>query len=93
MDYLHTYLEAYIHYHASDIVLNVDSDAAYLVAPKAQSWIAGFFHLSDHPNVTKHPKMNGAILVECKTLQHVVSLLAEAKVVGIFHNAGVAVPI
>ena len=93
MDYLHTYPNAYLRYYASNMVLHVDSDAAYLVAPKARSRVAGYFHLSDHPNVTKHPKLNGAILVECKTLRHVVSSSAEAEVAGIFHNAGMAVPI
>ena len=93
MDYLHTYPEAYIRFYASDMILHVDSDAAYLVAPKARSRIAGYFHLSDHPNITQHPKLNGAILVECKTLRHVVSSSAEAEVAGIFHNATMAVPI
>ena len=89
MDYLHTYPDAYVRYYASNMVLHVDSDAAYLVAPKAQSWVAGYFHLSDHPNITKHLKLNGAILVECKTL----SSSAESEVAGIYHNAGMAIPI
>ena len=93
MDYLNTHPDAYVRYHASDMVLHVDSDTAYLVAPKARSRVAGYYHLSDHPNITKHSKMNGAILVECKTLRHVVSSSAEAEVAGIFHNAGTAVPI
>ena len=93
MDYLHTYPDVYVRYYASDMVLYVDSDAAYLVAPKARSRIAGYFYCSDHPNVTKRPKANGAILVECKTLRHVVSSSAEAEVAGIFHNATTAVPI
>ena len=93
MDYLNTYPDAYIRFYASDMILHVDSDAAYLVAPKAKSRIAGYFHLTEHPNVTKHPKLNGAILVECKTLRHVVSSSAEAEVAGIFHNATMAVPI
>ena len=93
MDYLNTYPNAYIRYYASDMVLHIDSDAAYLVAPNARSRIAGYFHLSDHPNITKHPTLNGAILVECKTLRHVVSSSAEAEVAGIFHNAGMALPI
>ena len=37
MDYLNTYPDAYIRFYASNMVLCVDSDAAYLVAPKAQS--------------------------------------------------------
>ena len=93
MDYLHIYPNDYLRYHASDMVLHIDSDAAYLVAPKARSRIAGYFYLSDHPNITKHPKLNGAVLVECKTLRHVVSSAAEAEVAGIFHNAGIAIHI
>ena len=75
------------------MILHVNSDAADLVAPKARSRIAGNFHLLEHPNITKHPKLNGAILVECKTLRHVVSSSAESEVAGIYHNSGIAIPI
>ena len=34
-----------------------------------------------------------SILVECKTLRHVVALSAEAEVAGVFHNAQVAIPL
>ena len=90
---MNTYPDAYIQYYASDMVLHVDSDAAYLVAPKVKSRVAGYFHLSGHPNIRKHPKLNRAIQVECKTLCHVVSSAEEVKVAGIFHNAGMALPI
>ena len=93
MDYAATYPNVYIRYHASDIVLHVDSDAVYLVAPKAKSRIAGYFHLSDHPMRTKDPRLNGAVLVECKTLKHVVASAAEAEIAGVFHNAQVSIPI
>ena len=79
MDYLNTYPGAYIRYYASNMVLHVDSDAAYLVDTKAKSCIAAYYHLSNHPNITKHPKLNSAILVEYKTLRHVVSSSAEAE--------------
>ena len=46
MDYLHTYPEAVIRYYASDMILKITSDAAYLVQPKARSRIAAHFHLS-----------------------------------------------
>ena len=52
MNYVNTYPNAYIRFYVSDIILHVDRDAAYLVAPKARSRIAGYFHLSDHPNIT-----------------------------------------
>ena len=35
MDYAHTYPNATIRYHASDMCLHIDSDAAYLVQPQA----------------------------------------------------------
>ena len=71
MDYTATYPNAFIRYHASDMILNIDSDAAYLVAPQAKSRIAGYYHLAHHP--TKTQTINGAILVECKTRRHVVA--------------------
>ena len=92
MDYLHTYPDAFLRFYASDMVLHVESDAAYLVAPKARSRIAGYFHLSAHPNKTNNPTINATIQVECKTLRHVVSSSAEAEVAGIFHNATMALP-
>ena len=50
MDYLHTYPDAYICFYASDMILHIDSDAAYLVAPKDHSRVAGYFNLSNPPN-------------------------------------------
>ena len=49
MDYVATYPNCYLRYHASDMILNIDSDAAYLVLPKAKSRIAGYYHLSSSP--------------------------------------------
>jgi hypothetical protein len=90
MDYVATYPTAYIRYHASDMKLSIDSDAAYLVAPKARSGVAGYYHLTNNP---LPPLLNGAIHVECKTLRHVLSSAAEAETGGIFHNAQIAIPI
>ena len=93
MDYVATYPDAYIRYHASEMILNVDSDAAYLVLPKAKSRIAGFFHLTDNVYNTKAPPRNGPLLVECKTIKHVVTSAAEAETSALFHNAKTAIPI
>ena len=92
MDYVATYPDAYIRYHASDMILNVESDAAYLVLPNAKSRIAGFFQLTDrHPTNNKSP--NGPLLVECKTIKHVVTSAAEAETSALFHNAKTSIPI
>ena len=37
--------------------------------------------------------LNAAVLVECKTIKHVVSSAAEAEVAGLFHNAATALEI
>ena len=92
MDYDDTYPNTYLRYRASSMILNVDSDAAYLVQPQAKSRIAGYFHLSNLPTPTQHPTVNGAILIECKTLRHVVASAAEAETAGVFHNAQMAIP-
>ena len=93
MDYAATFPNTYVRYYASDMMLQVDSDAAYLVQPQAKSRIAGYFQLNNLPKSTPHPTVNGAILVECKTLRHVVASAAEAETAGVFHNAQTAIPI
>ena len=49
MDYAATYPNVYVRYHASDIILSIDSDTVYLVLPQAKSRIAGYFQLNDNP--------------------------------------------
>jgi hypothetical protein len=61
--------------------------------PKARSRIAGYYYLGNHPSTGPHPELNGTILIECKTLKHVVASAAEAETGGIFHNAQMALPI
>ena len=68
------------------MILNVDSDANYLVAPGAKSHIAGFFYFKNAPDGTVLPELNNSIHVECKYLRQVVTSAAEAEVGGIFHN-------
>ena len=88
MDYLHNYLEVKIRYYASDMKLHIESDAAYLVFPKADSCIAGYFIFP-----SQHKKLNGAILVECRGICHDIASAAEAEMAGVFHNAQIAIPI
>ena len=87
LQYLATYPNTRIRFYASDMLLYVDSDAAYLIAGKAKSRIAGCFYCSDR-SITNppKPKLNGPIHVECKLLRHVVTSAAEAKTAGLFIN-------
>ena len=71
MDYAATYPNAKLQFFASDMILHVDSDAAYLVQPGARSRIAGYYILSNHsPPAPIIPRRapNAPILIECKTL-------------------------
>ena len=47
LNYMATYPNAKIRFFRSNMILHTDSDAAYLVAPKAKSRIAGYYFLSD----------------------------------------------
>jgi hypothetical protein len=80
MDYLHTYPNAVIRYHASDMILKITSDAAYLVQPKARSRAAVHFHLG----WSNSSRTNGAVDVLCKTIKNVVTSAAEAETGGIY---------
>ena len=71
IDNAYIYPDEIICYHASDIHLYIDSDAAYLVFSKARSCAAGYFYLSnklDNMYIIPTPKLNGSILIECHTL-------------------------
>jgi len=70
------------------MILTIDSDAAYLVAPKARSRIAGFNSVKKFIIY-----INDAILIERKTFHHVVASSVEAETAGILHNAQVVLPI
>jgi hypothetical protein len=96
LDYAATSPDAVIRYHASDMVLHLDTDAAYLVLPQARSRIAGHYFLSDNPPTPPtmpKPKPNGPIHTECRTLRSVVSSAAEAECGGLYHNSQNAIPI
>ena len=93
LDYVNTYQNVLVRFYASDMILNIETDAAYLVLPKARSRLAGYFYMGHHKG-KKSPftPLNGATLVECKTILHVVASAAEAETAGLFHNAQIAVP-
>ena len=72
------------------MIIHVDSNAVYLVAPKARRRIAGYYYLL---TIQRPSPLNEPIHVECKTLRHVVALAAEAKTAGVFHNTQTIIPI
>ena len=59
LDYVTTHPDAILTYSASNMILNVHSDASYLCEPKAKSRAGGHFFLS---NNEEDPRDNGAVL-------------------------------
>ena len=64
------------------MLLTINSDASYLVLPKARSRGSHYFCL-----VTPLTIDNGAVLIEYKIIHYVVSSAAEVETHGILHNA------
>ena len=86
LDYLATNPDAKVRYHASEMVLNIHSDASYLSEPRAKSRLAGHFFLGSVPKKGESIKMNGAIYVACGVLRIVVCSAAEAELAALFLN-------
>ena len=86
LDYMATNPEAKIRYYASDMVLNVHSNASYLTAPKARRRAGGHFFLSSIPKDRCPIRLNGAILTQCCILKCVAASAAEAELGSLFFN-------
>ena len=75
-------------YVASDMILFIDSNAAYLVEPEAKSRAGGFFYLGN-----KDGKLiNGSILILAKIINVVMASAAESEIAALFMVAKSAVP-
>ena len=73
------------------MILRCDSDAAYLVAPKARSRAAGYIFLG---NRDSNPQIiNAPILILPDILKMVVSSTAEAELASLFRCARELVPL
>jgi hypothetical protein len=80
LNHCNTHPETKIRYHASEMILHIQSDASYLSENEAKS---------RGGNTTKNDKKltNGAILIVSKVLKHVMSSAAEAEIGAVFLNA------
>eukprot|EP00804_Cyclotella_cryptica_P016363 CCRYP_009915-RA/>CCRYP_009915-RA protein AED:0.19 eAED:0.12 QI:0/0/0/1/0/0/2/0/920 len=86
LDYCASHPDAVVRFQASDMVLNIHSDASYLSESNACSWNAGHFFLGSVP-IDKTPiTLNGAIYVFCGILKFVVASAAEAELRALFLN-------
>ncbi len=78
LDYLATYPDTTIHFRASDMTLNVHSDASYLSESEARSHTCSHFFMGQSPNDGNPIQLNGTFFTLCAILRFVVSSAAEA---------------
>ena len=83
MDYAHSNPDGEIIFRASDMQLQADSDASYLVAPKACSRAGGFHWLGSNDGTL----FNGPIYVLAKIIKHVMGSAMEAEIRAMYMNA------
>jgi hypothetical protein len=82
-----THPDAKIRYRASDMILNVHSDASYLSAPRAHSRAGGYFFRGSIPVDGDPIKLNGAIHITCTILKLVAASATKAEMGALFLNA------
>ena len=68
LDYLALHPDAVVGFRASDMVLNIHSDASYLSKPNARSRACGHFFMGALPIDGKPIKLNGAFHTLCAIL-------------------------
>ncbi len=79
LDYLAMHPDATIKFRASDMVMNIHSDASYLTELKARSRACGHFFMGGTPKDNKPIKLNSAFHTLCAILRFVVASAAEAE--------------
>jgi hypothetical protein len=84
LDYMWTHPDAIFWYQASDMILNVHSDASYLSPPNAHSRAGGYFFLGSIPQDGDPIELNGAIHITCTILKLVAAFAAEAELDALF---------
>ena len=86
LDYLATHPNAVVRFRASDMVMNIHSDASYLSEPKARSRACGHFFMGALPKDGDPIKLNGAFHTLCSILRFVVASAPEAELGALFLN-------
>jgi hypothetical protein len=86
LNYCNTHPETKIRYHASDMILYINSDASYLSERESKSRAGGFFYVGNSAD-TANKRTNGSILIINTVLKHMMSSAAEAEIRAVFINS------
>jgi hypothetical protein len=86
LNYLVSNQDAKVNFHASDMVMNIHSDASYLSETKARSRACGHFFMGWMPKNGEPIQLNGAFYVNTTILCFVVASAVEVELGALFHN-------
>ena len=89
LNYAHTYSNTKMSYYSSNLILQIESFATYLVMPWSLIHIYGQYYLIEHATYPTNPsdlKTNGPIITEYKTSWHVFGSPEEDEKQGLFIN-------
>jgi hypothetical protein len=84
LNYCSTHPDAKLHYHASDMILKVNSDASYNSEPQARSQAGGHFYMGSQD--TNDDTHKGAILATTFIMQPVLSSTSKAEIRALYKN-------
>ena len=87
LDYMATHTKAIIRFHASDMILNIHSDASYCSAGRGRSRAGRYFFLGSIPVNGQPIKPNRNIHITCAIIKLVAASAAEAELGYLFLNA------
>ncbi len=86
LDYLAHGANAKVRFQASDMIMNIHSDASYLSEAIARSQTYGHFFMGWMPKDGNPIKINGAFHVSANILRFVMVSAAEANLGALYHN-------
>ena len=84
LDYMATHPKSIIRFRASDMLLNIHSDASYCLAGRGRSRAGGNFFIGSIPVNGQPIKLNGNIHITCAILRLVAASTAEAELGALF---------
>ena len=86
LDYMATHPKTIIRFRASDMILNIHSDASYCSAGRGHSRAGRKFFLGSIPVNVQRIKLNGNIHITCAILKLVAASVSEAELGALFLN-------
>jgi hypothetical protein len=86
LDYLAPNADAKVHFHVSDMILNIHSDMSYLSEAKARSRACGHFYMGWMPKNGEPIQLNGAFHISMTIMRFIVASMAEAELGALYHN-------